>query len=129
QPNELVLIDAGAEHRGYAADVTRTFSTTGFTPEQRDIYSIVLETEKNAIIQCRAGVEYKDIHRNASLHIARGLVDFGLLKGNPESLVEQGSHALFFPHGIGHLVGLGVRDAGGYLPGRLPSDQFGSRYL
>jgi Xaa-Pro aminopeptidase len=129
QMGELVLIDAGAEHKGYASDVTRTYPTTTFTSEQRDIYSIVLEANKNGIARCKAGVEYRDIHLHASLDLAQGLIDLGLLKGNPQSLVEQGSHALFFPHGIGHLVGLGVRDAGGYLPGRLPSDQFGSRFL
>jgi Xaa-Pro aminopeptidase len=58
-----------------------------------------------------------------------GLVAFGLLRGSPDSLIEQGAHALFFPHGIGHMVGLGVRDAGGYLPGRLPNDRPGLRYL
>jgi Xaa-Pro aminopeptidase len=129
QADELLLIDAGAEYRGYASDVTRTYSTTGFSPIQKDIYAIVLEANKNGVARCKAGIEYRDIHLHASLDLARGLIDLGLLKGDPQSLVEQGSHALFFPHGIGHLVGLGVRDAGGYLPGRLPSDQFGSRFL
>jgi Xaa-Pro aminopeptidase len=127
--NELVLIDAGAEYRGYASDVTRTYSTSTFTPEQRDIYAIVLETNKRAIERCKPGVEYKDIHLGAALDLARGLVDLGLLIGNPESLVERGSHALFYPHGVGHLVGLGVRDASGYMPGRKPEEKLGLRYL
>ena len=127
--DDLILIDAGAEYRGYASDVTRTYSSTGFTPMQRDIYSIVLEANVNGIEMCRAGVEYKDVHLRSALDIARGLVDLKILKGNPESLVEQGSHALFFPHGVGHLVGLGVRDASGYMPGRKPEEKLGLRYL
>ncbi len=123
------MIDAGAEYLGYASDVTRTYSTSTFTPEQRDIYSIVLEANMRAIEQSKPGVEYKDVHLGAALDITRGLVDMGILIGSPESLVEQGSHALFFPHGVGHLVGLGVRDAGGYMPGRKPEEKLGLRYL
>jgi Xaa-Pro aminopeptidase len=68
--------------------------------------------------RCRAGVEYREIHLAAAFDVAQGLVDAGFLRGNAADLVEQGACALFFPHGIGHMVGLGVRDAGGYLPGR-----------
>ena len=64
------------------------------------------------------GTEFRDVHRTASLLIAEGLVDFGLLRGEPAGLVERGAVGLFFPHGIGHMVGLGVRDAGEVLPGR-----------
>jgi Xaa-Pro aminopeptidase len=127
---ELVLVDAGAEYRGYACDVTRTYPVSGrFNPEQADIYQIVLATEKAAVQRCGPGVEYKEIHLGACRDIANGLIDFGLLQGKPDYLVEQGAHALFFPHGIGHLVGLGVRDAGGYLPNRKPSEALGLRYL
>jgi Xaa-Pro aminopeptidase len=127
---ELVLVDAGAEVRGYASDVTRTYAVSGtFTAEQNDLYSVVLAAQKAAIERCRVGAEYRDIHLAAAHDIAQGLVDFGLLRGNPDSLVEQAAHALFFPHGIGHMVGLGVRDAGGYLPGRKPGEQPGLRYL
>ncbi len=127
--DELVLIDAGAEYLGYASDVTRTYSTTKFTSEQKDIYSIVLDANVKAISECRQGVEYKDIHLGSALVIARGLVDLGILRGSPQSLVEQGSHALFYPHGVGHLVGLGVRDASGYMPGRKAEEKLGLRYL
>jgi Xaa-Pro aminopeptidase len=109
QEGELVLVDAGAEYKGYACDVTRTYPVSGrFTQEQADIYSIVLAAEKAAIQQCGRQVEYKDIHLKASREIAQGLIDFGLLLGSVDSLVEQGAQALFFPHGIGHMVGLGV---------------------
>jgi Xaa-Pro aminopeptidase len=127
---ELVLIDAGAEVRSYASDVTRTYAASGtFTPEQRDIYAIVDETRRNAIAKCRPGVEWRDVHLGACLDIARGLSGIGLLRGRAEDLLEQDAQALFFPHGIGHMLGLGVRDAGGKLPGRKQSKKPGIRYL
>jgi Xaa-Pro aminopeptidase len=127
---ELVLIDAGAEVRGYACDVTRTYPASGkFTPEQRDVFAIVDEARRNAIAKCRPGTEWRDIHLGACLDIARGLADMGLLRGHAESLLEQDAQALFFPHGIGHMVGLGVRDATGSLPGRRRSKRPGLRYL
>jgi Xaa-Pro aminopeptidase len=116
---ELVLIDAGAEVRGYASDITRTYPASGrFTPEQAELHALVRAAGLAAIRRCTAGTEWRDVHRTATLVIAEGLVAFGLLRGNPETLVERGSTALFFPHGVGHMVGLGIRDAGEVLPGR-----------
>ncbi|HLE56516.1 MAG TPA: aminopeptidase P family protein [Rhodothermia bacterium] len=127
---ELVLIDAGAECRGYDCDVTRTYPVSGdFSAEQADVYALVLQAQRAAIGRCRAGVEYRDIHLAAALDVAQGLVDAGFLRGNAADLVEQGASALFFPHGIGHMVGLGVRDAGGYLPGRSRSEAPALRFL
>ena len=127
---ELVLIDAGAEYQAYACDVTRTYPVSGrFNAQQRDIYDTVLAAQQRSIQACRAGTEYKDVHLTATRVVVDGLLAFGLLRGTPDSLIEQGAHALFFPHGIGHMVGLGVRDAGGYSPGRLPNDRPGLRYL
>jgi Xaa-Pro aminopeptidase len=127
---ELVLIDAGAECRGYDCDVTRTYPVSGdFSAEQADVYALVLQAQRAAIERCRAGVEYRDIHLAAALDVAQGLVDAGFLRGNAADLVEQGASALFFPHGIGHMVGLGVRDAGGYLPGRSRSEAPALRFL
>ena len=127
---ELVLIDAGAEYRGYDCDVTRTYPVSGdFSAEEADVYALVLRAQRAAIERCRAGVEYRDIHLAAALDIAQGLVEAGLLRGNAADLVEQGASALFFPHGIGHMVGLGVRDAGGYLPGRSRSEAPALRFL
>ena len=127
---DLVLVDAGAECEGYACDVTRTYPAGDrFRPEQGEIYAVVLEAQENAIARCRAGVEYRDIHMEAAADLARGLKEFGILRGEVDSLVEGGAIALFFPHGIGHMVGLGVRDASGYLPGRERSDKPGLRFL
>ncbi len=127
---ELVLIDAGAEVQGYACDVTRTYAASGrFTPEQRDIYAIVDEARRNGVAKCRAGVEWRDVHLGACLDIARGLSAIGILRGRAEDLLEQDAQSLFFPHGIGHMVGLGVRDAGGKLPGRKQSKRPGICYL
>jgi Xaa-Pro aminopeptidase len=114
QAGELVLIDAGAQHLGYASDITRTYPVGGrLDPVQQELHTLVHAAERAAIERCRVGVEWRDVHLTAALVIAEGLVAFGLLRGDPESLVQSGAVWLFFPHGIGHLVGLGVRDAGG----------------
>ena len=134
---DIVLLDAGAESRtGYCSDVTRSWPVSGhFTPEGRDVYDIVLEAEKSAIESVKPGVRYRDLHMIASQVIADGLVQMGLLIGNPSALVESGAHALFFPHGVGHLIGLDVHDmeafgdALAYSEGRTRSEQFGIAYL
>jgi len=116
---ELVLIDAGAEVRGYASDITRTYPASGrFAREQAELYAVVREANRVATERCLPGTEWIDIHRAAALAIAEGLVAFGLLSGDSEGLVESGAVHVFFPHGIGHMVGLGIRDAGEVLPGR-----------
>ena len=118
-----MLIDAGAECRGYASDITRTYPASGrFTAEQQALYAIVETALARATERCIAGTEWRDVHRTAALVIVEGLVDFGLLRGEPESLVERGAPSLFFPHGVGHMVGLGIRDAGEVLPGREPKE-------
>jgi Xaa-Pro aminopeptidase len=111
---ELVLIDAGAQHLGYASDVTRTYPVWGrLDPRQQELHSVVHRAQQAAIDRCRPGVEWRDVHLSAAVAIAEGLVAADILHGDPESLVQSGAVWLFFPHGIGHLVGLGVRDAGG----------------
>jgi Xaa-Pro aminopeptidase len=116
---ELVLVDAGGEFRGYASDVTRTYPASGnLEEEQRFLHSLVRAAGVAATERCTAGTEWKEVHRTAALVIAEGLVEFGLLRGDAESLLEQGAVTLFFPHGVGHMVGLGIRDAGGVLRGR-----------
>ncbi|GIW12952.1 MAG: Xaa-Pro aminopeptidase [Tepidiforma sp.] len=129
-PGDLVLIDAGAEVDGYASDVTRTFPAgPAFEGIQRDLYRLVYEVQQRAIAGARPGVEYRDLHLRACEQIAAGLVDLGILRGNPSDLVERDAHALFFPHGLGHLLGLATHDAGGCLRGRSPSDRFGLKWL
>lgn len=127
---EFVLIDAGAEWEGYASDVTRSFPVAArFEGIQRDLYQLVLDVQQAAIRDVRPGVEYKDLHLAASAHIAAGLVDLDILSGDPAGLVERDAHALFFPHGLGHMLGLATHDAGGCLKGRTPSDRFGLKWL
>jgi Xaa-Pro aminopeptidase len=113
EDGELVLIDAGGEVRGYASDVTRTYPASGtFDSAQEDIHTLVRVAGETAKKRCRAGVEFADVHLAAALVLAEGLRAFGLLKGRPEDLVSNGAVSVFFPHGIGHMVGLGIRDAG-----------------
>ena len=134
---DLLLADVGAEtESGWASDVTRTWATSGkFSPTQREIYQLVLMAHDLCIEKARPGVEYRDLHLMAATVIAAGLVDLGILKGRAEDLVAQDAHALFFPHGIGHLLGLDVHDMedlgdlAGYAIGRERSDRFGLGYL
>ena len=137
QPGDLLLADVGAETpNGWAADITRTWAVSGkFSSTQRDIYEIVLKAHDDCIAKIEPGIEYQDIHILAGATIAQGLVDLGILKGNVEDLVEMDAHALFFPHGVGHLLGLDVHDmedlgdVAGYEAGRVRSDRFGLGYL
>ncbi|WP_071515129.1 aminopeptidase P family protein [Geitlerinema sp. PCC 9228] len=137
QPGDLLLADAGAETpSGWASDVTRTWPVSGrFSPTQRDIYDVVLAAHDACIEKAQPGVEYRDLHLLAAHTIAQGLVDLGILRGNPENLVEMDAHALFFPHGVGHLLGLDVHDMedlgdlAGYAPGRQRCDRFGLAFL
>ncbi|MBV8484139.1 MAG: aminopeptidase P N-terminal domain-containing protein [Verrucomicrobia bacterium] len=116
---DLLLVDAGAEVDRYVIDVTRTYVVgSNRDPFLRDLYQIVLAAEEAGIAGCILGAEWKELHLRISIQITEGLVQLGLLRGTAETLVEQGAHQLFFPHGLGHLVGLGVRDASGLLPGR-----------
>jgi Xaa-Pro aminopeptidase len=117
---EFVLVDAGAQVERYVIDVSRTYIAGGKGSRfQRDLYQLVLATEKAAIARCLPGAEWKEIHLAAAVQLVAGLVDMGIMRGAPESLVEREAHTLFFPHGLGHLVGLGVRDASGREPGRV----------
>lgn len=137
QPGDLLLADVGAEtETGWAADVTRTWPISGkFSSTQREIYDVVLAAHDACIAKIHPGVEYGDIHLLAATVIAEGLINLGILQGNAEDLVEMDAHALFFPHGIGHLLGLDVHDMedlgdlAGYEEGRERSDRFGLGYL
>lgn len=126
---DVVLIDAGAEVGRYSADVTRTYRVGGWDGFARDLYAMLLDVQVRAVDSCRAGVEWRDVHLAAARGIAAGLASLGILRGSADSLVERDTHALFFPHGLGHLLGLGVRDASGYLPGRTRSTRPGLSML
>ena len=130
KPGDVVLVDAGAEVGRYTADVTRTYRLPGGDDGFfRSLHALVLTVERRAIAGCRPGAEWRELHLAAAHQIAEGLVSLGLLVGSPDSLVERDTHALFFPHGLGHMVGLGVRDASGYLPGRARSNRPGLSML
>lgn len=136
QAGDLLLADVGAEKEGWASDVTRTWPVSGsFSSTQRDIYDIVLAAHDICIAKAAPGVEYRELHLLAALTLAEGLVDLDILKGNAETLVERDAHALFFPHGVGHLLGLDVHDMedlgdlAGYAPGRTRCDRFGLNFL
>jgi len=137
QDGDLVLIDVGAETAsGWAGDVTRTWPVSGtLSPTQKDIMDVVYAAQQSAIDVIRPGVDYQEVHFTACRALAGGLVDLGILTGEPEGLVEQDVHALFMPHGTGHLIGLDVHDMEdlgalpGYPDGRMPSPRFGLCYL
>lgn len=134
----LLVIDAGATSPlGYAADITRTIPVTGeFTPRQQSIYDIVLRGQLKAIEMIKPGIMYKDVHLAAARTMALGLKELGLMKGDIDEAVAAGAHALFFPHGIGHMLGLDVHDMEGlgenhvgYNKTVKRSEQFGLAYL
>jgi Xaa-Pro aminopeptidase len=133
----LLLCDVGAESpEGWASDVTRTWPCSGsFDPLQLELYRAVLQAQEAAIAMLGPGVRYRDVHRRAALTLLAGLVDIGLLRGNADDLLERDAAALFFPHGIGHLLGLDVHDMedlgdrAGYAPGRGRSARPAERFL
>ncbi|RMG85118.1 MAG: aminopeptidase P family protein [Bacteroidetes bacterium] len=138
EEGQMVLGDFGAETAmHYAGDITRTFPVSPqFSTRQKEIYQIVLDAENDAIAALRPGVPYKDIHLAAARQMTEGLKSLGLMKGDPDEAVAAGAHALFFPHGLGHMIGLDVHDMEdlgedfvGYSDTITRSDQFGTAYL
>jgi Xaa-Pro aminopeptidase len=112
---ELVLIDAGCEYQGYAADVTRTFPVDGrFSRQQRAIYNIVLEAQRAAIAAVRPGNHWNAPHEATVEVITRGLRDLGLLVGDVADLVAAEAYRPFYMHRAGHWLGLDVHDVGDY---------------
>ncbi|MCX6579335.1 MAG: aminopeptidase P family protein [Candidatus Aminicenantes bacterium] len=136
--NNLLVTDSGAESPlHYASDITRTFPVGGrFTPEQKDIYQVVLNSQLAAIDSVKPGKPHKEVHLLTAAVIAQGLKDIGLMKGDIAAAIEEGAHALFFPHGLGHMLGLDVHDMEdlgenyvGYDETVERSKQFGLAYL
>ncbi|MCZ7610051.1 MAG: aminopeptidase P family protein [Ignavibacterium sp.] len=135
---DLLVCDAGAESLlHYASDITRTTPVGGkFSYKQKEIYEIVLTAQKNAINMIKPDVKHVDVHLTAAKIIAAGLSQLGLMKGDLNSAVKAGAHALFMPHGLGHMMGLDVHDMEnlgedyvGYDNTTKRSDQFGLSYL
>jgi Xaa-Pro aminopeptidase len=134
----MMVTDAGCESAlHYASDITRTVPVGGkFNTRQKEIYEIVLRANMASIEAIRPGAYYKDIHLLAARTIAGGLKELGIMKGDTEEAVKQGAHALFFPHGLGHMLGLDVHDMEGlgekyvgYDDNIRRSDQFGLAFL
>src|SRR5438093_3933519 len=112
---DLLLIDAGAEYKGYASDITRTFPINGkFTQPQRDIYDLVLRTQMSCIDMVRPGVRLEDLKTNSIEILTEGMVGLGLLKGDPKKLIEEKKYMQFYMHNLGHFLGIDVHDAGRY---------------
>jgi Xaa-Pro aminopeptidase len=138
EKGRLLIVDAGAESLlHYASDFTRTTPVGGkFSPRQREIYNIVLAANNRATELIRPGVTYLSVHLEAARVIAAGLKEAGLMKGDVDEAVAAGAHALFFPHGLGHMMGLDVHDMEdlgqihvGFDEEIRPSTQFGTRSL
>ncbi|MBE0639172.1 MAG: aminopeptidase P family protein [Bacteroidales bacterium] len=138
QAGRLMITDAGAETTmHYASDFTRTIPVGGkFSPKQRDIYQIVLDANNAATAAIKPGVTYQSIHLLAARVIASGLKNVGLMMGDVDEAVRQGAHAMFFPHGLGHMMGLDVHDMENYGEDFVGYDeetkrikQFGTAYL
>ncbi|KAI9803296.1 MAG: hypothetical protein M1825_002087 [Sarcosagium campestre] len=109
-----LLLDAGAEFRCYASDITRTFPLSGsFTAESRAIYDIVLRMQKECTHRIRAGVDWEEVHSLAHRVAIDGMLDLGILKGNHDEIFAARTSCAFFPHGLGHYLGLDTHDTGG----------------
>ena len=134
---ELLLIDSGTESPYfYASDITRTFPVSGrFETRQREVYEVVLGAQMATIAAASPSRTNRDLHMVAARTIAGGLKDLGLMQGDVDEAVAAGAHALFFPHGIGHMMGLDVHDLEdlgdvvGYSEGEVRSTQFGLNFL
>lgn len=138
EKGDLLLVDAGAETPlHYASDHTRTSPVGGkFSPRQKDIYEIVLRAQNKAIEAIKPGITNLSVHLMAAQVLAEGLKDLGLMKGDISAAVQQGAHALFMPHGLGHMMGLDVHDMEdlgenfvGYDDEVKRSDIFGTAFL
>lgn len=112
---DLVLVDAGCEYQYYASDVTRTFPVNGkFSPEQREIYSIVLEAHKQSMEQAKPGNKWNLMHEKSVEVIVEGLLSIGLLQGSRDEIIDKGEYTKFYMHRIGHWLGMDVHDVGSY---------------
>ena len=138
QAGRLLLVDAGAETANhYCSDHTRTTPISGtFTQRQKDIYDIVVDCHDLALTHCKPGVKYYDVHMDVCRLMTNRLKELGLMKGDTEAAVQAGAHALFLPHGLGHMMGMDVHDMEGlgqihvgYDAETRPSSQFGTASL
>ena len=116
---DLLLVDAGAEYKGYASDITRTYPINGrFTKAQREIYELVLKAQKACVEMVRPGVTHDQLKQHSIEVLTEGMVQLGLLKGDPEELIKEKKHEQFYMHGLGHMLGIDVHDVGLYYHGK-----------
>ena len=112
---DLLLIDAGAEYHGYASDITRTFPVSGeFNRAQRQVYDLVLAAQQAAIEQVKPGNHWNDPHDAAVRVLTEGMVELGILKGNPKQLIKDQDYTKYYMHRTGHWIGMDVHDVGDY---------------
>ncbi len=112
---ELLLIDAGAEYKGYASDITRTYPINGkFTKAQREIYDLVLEAQMSCVEMVRPGITHDQLKQHSVEVLTAGMVRLGLLQGEPEELIKEEKYKQFYMHGLGHMLGIDVHDVGRY---------------
>lgn len=127
---DLFLIDAGFEYKGYASDFTRTYPANGkFTADQAAVYEAVLEAQKKVIEASEPDVQMEDLHIMAARIMMEGLKEAGIVNGSVDDLMENDIFALFFPHGLGHFLGLDTHDVGGYPKGVERIDRPGIKFL
>jgi len=113
---DLILIDAGAEYKGYAADITRTFPINGkFSKEQREVYDVVLDVQMQCIEATKTGNTVKKRHEFSIELLTEGMKKLGLLKGKTTDLIKKKEYMKYYMHGVGHYLGLDVHDAGRYF--------------
>ena len=112
---ELLLVDAGAEYKGYASDITRTFPISGrYSPAQREIYDLVLKAQTACVDMVRPGTTHEQLKQHSIEVLTEGMVELGLLKGSPEELIKEKKYEQFYMHGLGHMLGIDVHDVGVY---------------
>ena len=138
EEGDLLLVDAGVDSPlHYAGDITRVTPVGGaFTPRQRRLYEAVVDAQETAIDALSPGVPFVDVHLRAAQTLTEHLIEIGLMQGDPAAAVDAGAHALFFPHGLGHMIGLDVHDMEslgeehvGYADDQTRSEQFGLHTL
>ncbi len=123
---DLVLIDAGAELYDYCVDITRVYAATKFNSRQQALYNLVKSAQAEAISQLRPGLAWSAVHGITARVIANGLKQMGLIKSSVDAALESAAISVFYPHGVGHLVGLRVRDTG-HVENRNPQKHYGVR--
>jgi Xaa-Pro aminopeptidase len=115
---DLLLVDAGAEYKGYASDITRTFPINGrYTQPQRDIYDLVLKAQMACVDMVRPGVTHDQLKQRSIEILTEGMVELGLLTGKTDELIKEKKHEKFYMHGLGHMLGIDVHDVGRYYYG------------